>query len=116
MKEMHDSCQQLFDYCDVYWPRYKSRAEKLVKAAAKAEKSAINAVKYYADSNGNESQFGQMYDAKQDKEVVTLFAQTACLCAAKMTKDVCSVITGGSEITMGMSANESEAINMFGDI
>lgn len=61
-------------------------------------------------------QFGQMYDAKQDKEVVTLFAQTACLCAAKMTKDVCSVITGGSEITMGMSANESEAINMFGDI
>ena len=62
VKEMHDSCQQLFDYCDVYWPRYKSRAEKLVKAAAKAEKSAINAVKYYADSNGNESQFGQMYD------------------------------------------------------
>ena len=61
-------------------------------------------------------QFGQMYDAKQDKETVTLFAQTACLCAAKMTKDVCSVITGGSEIKMGMSANESEAINMFGDI
>ena len=33
-----------------------------------------------------------------------------------MTKDVCNVITGGTEIKMGMSANESEAINMFGDI
>lgn len=61
-------------------------------------------------------QFGQMYNAKQDKETASLFAQTACICAAKMTKDVCSVITGGSEIKMGMSANESEAINMFGEI
>ena len=61
-------------------------------------------------------QFGQMYNANQDKETASLFAQTACICAAKMTKDVCNVITGGTEIKMGMSANESEAINMFGDI
>jgi hypothetical protein len=61
-------------------------------------------------------QFGQMYHAKQDKETASLFAQTECICAAKMTKDVCSVITGGGEITMGMSANESEAINMFGGL
>lgn len=60
-------------------------------------------------------QFGQMYDAKQDKDTASLFVQTACICASKMTKDVCSVITGGNEIKMGMSANESEAINMFGD-
>lgn len=61
-------------------------------------------------------QFGQMYNAKQDKEIASLFAQTACLCASKMTKDVCSVITGGNLIKMGISANESEAINMFGEL
>ena len=61
-------------------------------------------------------QFGQMYNAKQDKEIASLFAQTACMCASKMTKDVCSVITGGNLIKMGISANESEAINMFGEL
>lgn len=61
-------------------------------------------------------QFGQMYDARQDKETARLYLQMACICAAKMTKDVCSIITGGSDIKMGISANESEAINMFGDM
>ncbi len=48
-------------------------------------------------------QFGQMYNAKQDKETASLFVQTACICAAKMTKDVCSVITGGGEINLSIS-------------
>jgi hypothetical protein len=55
-------------------------------------------------------QFGQMYHAKQDKETASLFAQTACICAAKMTKNVCSVITGGGEIKMGMSANDESEV------
>ena len=62
VKEMHDSCKVIYEYCEPYWTRYKSRAEKLVKAAAKAEKSAIDAVTFYANSNGNAAKFSQTYD------------------------------------------------------
>ena len=55
VKEMHDSCQVFYDRCAPHWEDYKSNAEKLVKAAAKVEKSAINIVAYYHNTGAHPS-------------------------------------------------------------
>ena len=75
VKEMHDSCQVIYDFCAKYWPRYKSCAEKLAKAAQKAEKAAIDAVTFYANSSGNTARFETTYN--NQKSNVTQYVKDA---------------------------------------
>ena len=46
---MHDSCAIIYKLRSPYWSRYEKWADKLAKAALNAEKTAINAVTFYAN-------------------------------------------------------------------
>ena len=62
VKEMHDSCQVLYEFSEPYWTRYKSDAEKLAKSAQKAEEDAISTVAFYSNTIGSSS-----YEATYNK-------------------------------------------------
>lgn len=115
-KDNSNICGYKFEKKDSIIVSFKSLP--FSKCEALFSHNYFNALYPYFSSHTHPSylgvlQFGQMFNAKTDKNMAETIIFSACICASKFTKDFCDVVADGEKYIKDFTKDFTSTIHFF---